>query len=274
MSTDEALIVAEKQTTEIEERIRPQVSEVVATANKLVAALQELQTPEARLAVEVHAQDALRREKAIKAEFEPGVKAAKDLYDFWKSKLDLALAPLVAAKRIDTTGLSVFDEEQKRKRKFAEEARLAEVRKQQEQYAVDLKAAQDLRIKQEQEARLAHAAEAERLGNGAADLILETVTSSVPFVPPPPPMAFVPEPEPEKTGGSIGRDLWKYRIADLRLFVKTVADRGDLRLLMTEKEMSDFRSGELKELVEKTKSETPYPGVEAWSERSTAVRLK
>ena len=142
------------------------------------------------------------------------------LHSAWKAAVrlrDEALGPVKRAARVISDALSVYDVDQDRKRRWAEEARQAEIRRLQEEHerkkreweaevrrreeaARQAQLAQEAEqhkrdeerkaaIKKEEDARLEHALEAEKQGNtGKIDHILSTPT----------PIAQSPEPEPIK----------------------------------------------------------------------------
>ena len=262
----------------------------------------------------------------VAAEFGSRVKSkeryARERFDEITEPLDRAhkaavrlreevIGPLKRAANAIGNALSGYDIEQERKRRLAEEARQAEIRRlheeherkkreweaevrkreeaaqkaEQERQAIIRKQDEERRaaLKREEDARIEHALEADRLGDAKhADHILETPTPIAPLAtpepinvvlppapepppppPPPPPTVFAPLPAPV-----VRREVWKYKVVNLAALVKAVAEgRAPL-------ECVEANTAYLNKQTVRLKSEFHCDGIEVWSERQTGFKIE
>ena len=247
--------------------IRPMVADVVATAKSVIVS-----DPASRQIAVDGGKDMLRREKLVREKMDPLCDSAQAVADGLKKMRDGLLGGPKEAKGIYANKISVYDVEEKRKARIVEEARLAEVRRYEEERKKAEDSARAAALKSEEDARIAHAAEAERLGNSAAPLIVETPTAVAPLHPvAPAPVAYVAPVEAPEQSGSIGKEQWVYHVDDLMALMRAVVEgKAPVGLIVSEKKQADFRSAGLRTYITRTATEYPLPGVRAWKEYRTS----
>ena len=187
------------------------------------------------------------RKKQVADVFDPIVKKAYDTHKEAVAQKKKFMEPLEQAEISVKSKVTVWRQEEDRKRR-QEELRLAE----------------EARKKQEEEA-LAEAAQLEASGDKElADLVLENAAQA------PAPVVSVPTSVP-KFDGVASRTNWKWRkkgseLDAIKTLVKAAA--ADDRLLG----FLQFNETAIGSVVRSQKSLTNIPGVEAYSENSVSVR--
>lgn len=165
--------------------------------------------------------------KAREACYEPLKKECDSL----RSIFDEPLKVLKTASDTVGAGVTAYDIECRRKARIEQEAREAEARRQQEEYErkkKEYEAEKAAQIKAEEDARLAHAVEAQAQGNaGKVDAILAQSTPIVaPPPPPPPPPAPVPLSEVTKPADSndVTVTRWTWELTDIKALSEDVSN--------------------------------------------------
>jgi len=165
--------------------------------------------------------------KEVADTFDPMIEAAHKSHKLSLEKKAKFYAPLEKAYKDVKRLMSDYDTEQEKIRK-AEEMRLAEIAR-----------------KQEEERRLAEAVALEQSGNKEeAEAIIEAPV----YVPP----VVVPKTVPKMNGGPVYRTIWKFKITNASLIPKDFLIPDEVKI-----------GG----VVRSMKSATNIPGVQAYEER-------
>lgn len=189
-------------------------------------------------------------EKRIKEHYAGPKKAANDAHKAIVAAERELLEPVSKAKRVVGDKMSAFTLEQERLRRQEEER----LRREEEERRAAEKAAED--------ERLERAAALEAEGKTAeAEAVLETPEREAPRAPVAPPR------ELPKASGVAGRKVYKARVRDRAALLRAVVEGKVPDTVVKVDEAA------LNRLAAAMKTEeSPYPGVEFYTERSTAFR--
>lgn len=213
-----------------------------------------------------YARHCRRGEKAVDEVMDPIRESAHRTWKVAVERQKMLKAPFVAGREIADHRMGVYQAEQERRRKAAEEARRIE------QERLEAEARKEaLRLEEEarraaEEATLAVAIQAEEQGDAAAaEQILEQPVFVAPVLPRP---VFAPPVQvavPQAQGVSF-RSVWSAEVYDLRMLVRAVAD-GRVPLNAIAADMTVLNG-----VARSLKGNMAYPGVKAVEKRSVGVK--